>query len=111
MEVIVSFIVLILILAFATIFGIVSIQARRMALFGLKPWHVVPAFLAKKLSAAAYAWACVISGWAVVILAGMFYNSVVRDPGGPFWCAVFLAILTGLYAYLWLRNRSVEQKP
>ena len=106
-----SFLVFILILAFMTIFGIVSIQARRMALLGLSPWSIVPVFLAKKLSAAGYAWACLVPGWFLVILAGLIYNSEAKDPGGPFWAAVYLTVLTLGYAALWLRNRKVELKP
>ena len=106
-----SFVVFILILAFATIFGIISIQARRMALLGMSPWSIVPVFLARKLSAAAYAWFCVVPGWILVILAGMIYNSDAKAPGGPFWCAVYLFVLTLVYAALWLSNRKAELKP
>ena len=106
-----SFVVFILILAFMTIFGIVSIQARRMAILGLSPWSIVPVFLAKKLSAAAYAWLCVVPGWALVILAGLIYNSEAKDPGGPFWATIYLFVLALGYAALWLRNRKIELKP
>jgi len=111
MEVSMSLFVFILILAFATIFGIVSIQARRMALLGLSPWSIVPTFLARKLSAAGYAWSCVIPGWILVIIAGLFYNSSTKDPSGPFWCAIYLVILTLGYSALWLLNRHLELKP
>ena len=106
-----SFIVFILILAFMTIFGIVCIQARRMALLGLSPWHIVPAFLAKKLSAAAYAWACLVPGWFLVIVGGLIYNSNAKEPGGIFWAFIYFLVMTAIYAYLWLRNRHVELKP
>ena len=106
-----SFFVFILILAFLTISGIVSIQARRMALFGLSPWSAVPVFLARKLSSNAYAGLCVAQGWILVIVAGLIYNSAAKEPGGPFWASIYLAVLALGYFALWLRNRHEELKP
>lgn len=106
-----SFLVFLLILAFLSLFTAVSIQARRMALLGLSPRNHVPVFLAKKLSSNAYAGLCVAQGWILVILAGMINNSDAKDPGGPFWAAIYLFVLTIGYGGLWLRNRSVELKP
>ena len=106
-----SFLTFLLVLAFGTIFALVSIQARRMALLGLSPWSIVPVFLAHKLSAAAYAWSCVVPGWILVIVAGMIYNSDAKEPGGPFWSEIYLMALILIFGYLWLRNRAVELKP
>lgn len=107
-----SFLVFLLILALGTLFVAVSIQIRHMALEGKKPWGHVPTFLAKKLSSGAYAWVCGGIGWALVIIGGLIYNSTtLKDPGGPFWCAIYLSILSGFYTYLWLRNRKEDLKP
>jgi len=106
-----SFWVFILILAFGTIFALVSIQARRMALEGLSPWSAVPVFLARKLSSNAYAGLCVAQGWILAIVAGMIYNADAKEPGGPFWAGMYLFGLALGYFSLWLRNRSVELKP
>jgi len=106
-----SFFVFILILAFGTIFALVSIQARRMALLGLSPWSTVPVFLARKLSSNAYAGLCVAQGWILAIVAGMIYNSDAKEPGGPFWAGTYLFGLALGYFSLWLRNRHEELKP
>ena len=106
-----SFLTFLLVLAFGTIFVAVSIQARRMALFGLSPWSAVPVFLARKLSSNAYAGLCVAQGWILVILAGMIYNSDAKAPGGPFWASAYLVVLALGYFALWLRNRHEELKP
>jgi len=106
-----SFLVLILILTFLTLFTAVSIQIRRMTLKGEFPIGHVPRFLAKKLSEAVYAWSCMVLGWILVIFAGLIYNSGAKGPGGPFWSEIYLMVLTLIFGYLWLRNRAVELKP
>ena len=106
-----SFLVFLLVLSFGTIFALVSIQARRMALEGLSPWSAVPVFLARKLSSNAYAGLCVAQGCILAIVAGMIYNADAKDPGGPFWASIYLAVLALGYFALWLRNRSVDLRP
>jgi len=106
-----SFLVFLLVLSFVTLFTAVSIQIRRMTLKGEFPIGHVPRFLAKKLSEAAYAGLCMAQGWILVIFAGLIYNSDAKGPGGPFWSEIYLMVLTLIFGYLWLRNRTVELKP
>ena len=110
-----SFLVFFLVLAFGTLFVGVSIQMRHMAIDGKKPWGHMPTFLALKLSATAYGWVCGLIGWILVILAGAIYNansgSMLGDYPGAAWSAIYLSALTGIYAWLWLRNRHYDLLP
>lgn len=106
-----SFAVFLLVLAFGTLFVGVSIQIRHMAIELKAPWGHVPNILARKLSDAAYEWACGVIGWSLVILGALTYNTATVKPGGAFWCAVYFGALVVLYSLLWLRNRHEDLKP
>ena len=75
-----SFLVFVLVLAFGTLFVGVSIQIRHMALELKAPWGHVPNILARKLSDAAYEWACGVIGWSLVILGALTYNTATVKP-------------------------------
>lgn len=103
-----TFLHLIVLLVFATLFICVSMQMRRMAMAGKKIVGHLPGNLARKFSDVAYSGYCVAVGWSAIIIGGFVYNVEVKILSGVAWSSVYFAVLSIVYFWLWAKNRNVD---
>lgn len=106
-----TFLHLIVLLVFETLFICVSMQMRRMAEAGKKIVGHLPENPARKFSDFAYAGYCFVVGWAAIIIGGLIYNIEVKVPSGIEWSIVYFIVLSIVYIWLWVKNRHVDLQP
>ena len=109
-----SFVVFILIVIFASIYICLVTQVKRMTLAGKKVVSHMPRFLILKLSDGLYLAVNMVFGWILIILGGMIANSgsdpLMNEFPGVGWGGLYFFILSLVYGFLWLKNRSVDLK-
>ena len=106
-----TFLHFIVLLVFASLFICVSMQMRRMAGAGKKIVGHLPGNLVRKFSDVAYAGYCFAVGWAAIVIGGLVYNVETKIMSGVAWSIVYFGLLSVLYVWVWLKNRSVDLKP
>ena len=109
-----SFLLFIVIMVFFTVFAFHASQVRRMVLAGKKVIGHMPKFLVVKLSDMAYMIASVAFAWVLTIIGEIIANSnsdaIIKEYPGIGWAAVYFVVLALVYAFFWLKNRSVDRK-